>query len=133
MTYMDPNDPTRVPTDEPVRRPTGVPDRGGISVWGFPLIVAAALVILGFVFFGTPERSTIASSERARDERADGADACSSGAQPTQAVTSMQRGLRCAAFGSHAAEAHAAGAVARVGAAIARAKAAPVVPAALRA
>ena len=63
MTYMDPNDPTRVPTDEPVRRPTGVPDRGGISVWGFPLIVAAALVILGFVFFGTHERSTIASSE----------------------------------------------------------------------
>ena len=62
MTYMDPNDPTRVPADEPVRRPTGVPDRGGISVWGFPLIVAAALVILGFVFFGTHERSTTASN-----------------------------------------------------------------------
>ena len=25
MTYMDPNDPTRVPTDEPVRRPTVFP------------------------------------------------------------------------------------------------------------
>ena len=62
MTYMDPNDPTRVPADEPVRRPTGVPDRGGISVWGFPLIVAAALVILGFVFFGTHERSVTASN-----------------------------------------------------------------------
>jgi hypothetical protein len=63
MTYMDPNDPTRVPIDEPVRRPTGIPDRGGIAVWGFPLILAAALVILGFVFFGTHERSTTASSE----------------------------------------------------------------------
>jgi hypothetical protein len=63
MTYMDPNGPTRVPIDEPVRRPTGIPDRGGIAVWGFPLILAAALVILGFVFFGTHERSTTASSE----------------------------------------------------------------------
>lgn len=62
MTYMDPNDPTRVPADDPVRRPLGVPDRSGISVWGFPLIVAAALVILGFVFFGTHERSTTASN-----------------------------------------------------------------------
>jgi len=51
-----------VPADEPVRRPTGVPDRGGISVWGFPLIAAAALVILGFVFFGTHERSMTASN-----------------------------------------------------------------------
>jgi hypothetical protein len=62
MTYIDPNDPTRVPTDDPVRRPSGVPDRGGMSVWGFPLIVAAALVILGFVFFGTHERSVTASN-----------------------------------------------------------------------
>jgi hypothetical protein len=62
MTYMDPNDPTRVPVDDPVRRPTGVPDRGGMSVWAFPLIVAAAVVILGFVFFGAPERSTTASN-----------------------------------------------------------------------
>lgn len=62
MTYMDPNDPTRMPNEDPVRRPAGVPDRGGMSVWGFPLIVAAALVILGFVFFGTHERSTTASN-----------------------------------------------------------------------
>jgi hypothetical protein len=62
MTYMDPNDPTRVPNDEPARRPLGVPDRGGMSVWAFPLIVAAALVILGFVFFGVNERTTTASS-----------------------------------------------------------------------
>jgi len=62
MTYMDPNDPTRLPNDDPARRPSGVPDRGGISVWGFPLIVAAALVILGFVFFGTHERATTASN-----------------------------------------------------------------------
>lgn len=62
MTYMDPNDPTRVPADDPVRRPTGIPDRGGISVWGFPLIIAAALVILGFVFFGVNERTTTASN-----------------------------------------------------------------------
>jgi hypothetical protein len=60
MTYMDPNDPTRVPNDPPPRQ--GVPDRGGISVWGFPLIVAAALVILGFVFFAAPERTTTAST-----------------------------------------------------------------------
>ena len=45
MTYMAPNDPTRVPSDDSVSGPSGVPDRGGISVWGFPLIVAAALVI----------------------------------------------------------------------------------------
>jgi hypothetical protein len=63
MTYMDPNDPTRVPADDPARRATGVPDRGGISVWGFPLIVAAALVILGLVFFGTHERSVTASNK----------------------------------------------------------------------
>ena len=61
MTYMDPNDPTRVPNDY-ARRPTDVPDRGGVSTWGFPLIVVAALVILGFVFFGTHERSTTASN-----------------------------------------------------------------------
>jgi hypothetical protein len=62
MTYMDPNDPTRVPADDPARPPSGVPDRGGMSVWAFPLIVAAALVILGFVFFGTHERATTASN-----------------------------------------------------------------------
>jgi hypothetical protein len=61
MTYLDPNDPTRVPNDYSAR-PSDVPDRGGMSVWGFPLIVAAALVILGFVFFGTHERSTTASN-----------------------------------------------------------------------
>ena len=61
MTYMNPNDPTRVPNDYSTR-PSDVPDRGGMSVWGFPLIVAAALVILGFVFFGTHERSTTASN-----------------------------------------------------------------------
>jgi hypothetical protein len=61
MTYMDPNDPTRVPNDYSTRA-SDVPDRGGMAVWGFPLIVAAALVILGFVFFGTHERSTTASN-----------------------------------------------------------------------
>jgi hypothetical protein len=61
MTYMDPNDPTRVPNDYSTRS-SDVPDRGGVSVWGFPLIVVAALVILGFVFFGTHERSTTASN-----------------------------------------------------------------------
>lgn len=61
MTYMDPNDPTRVPNDYSTRR-SDVPDRNGMAVWGFPLIVAAALVILGFVFFGTHERSTTASN-----------------------------------------------------------------------
>jgi len=60
MTYLDPNDPDRVPNDFSARR--DVPDRGGLSVWGLPLIVAAALVILGFVFFGTHERSTTASN-----------------------------------------------------------------------
>jgi hypothetical protein len=60
MTYIDPNDPARILGD--AARPTGVPDRDGISVWGFPLIVIAALVILGFVFFGTHERSTTASN-----------------------------------------------------------------------
>jgi hypothetical protein len=60
MTYMDPNDPNRVPNDYSVRR--DVPDRGGMSIWAFPLIVAAALVILGFVFFGASERSTTASN-----------------------------------------------------------------------
>jgi len=61
MTYMDPNDPTRVPNDIPAR-PSNVPDRNGMAVWGFPLIVATALVILGFVFFGTHERNTTASN-----------------------------------------------------------------------
>jgi hypothetical protein len=61
MTYMDPNDPTRVPNDYSAR-PSTVPDRNGMAVWGFPLIVAVALVILGFVFFGTHERSTTASN-----------------------------------------------------------------------
>ena len=60
MTYMDPNDPNRVPSDYSAR--PDVPDRGGVSVWGFPLIVIAALVILGFVFFGTHERATTASN-----------------------------------------------------------------------
>jgi hypothetical protein len=62
MTYMDPNDPTRVPNDYAARTPSDVPDRDGVSRWGFPLIVIAALVILGFVFFGTHERSTTASN-----------------------------------------------------------------------
>jgi hypothetical protein len=65
MTYMDPNDPNRVPNDYSARRTapaSGVPDRDGVSRWGFPLIVVAALVILGFVFFGTHERSTTASN-----------------------------------------------------------------------
>ena len=66
MTYMDPNDPTRVPNDysaRPRAPASGVPDRDGVSRWGFPLIVVAALVILGFVFFGTHERSTTASNK----------------------------------------------------------------------
>ena len=63
MTYLDPNDPTRVPRDYAARPAPDVPDRGGISVWGFPLIVIAALVILGFVFFGTHERATTASHD----------------------------------------------------------------------
>ena len=62
MTYMDPNDPTRAPNDYSARPVTDVPDRDGVSRWGFPLIVIAALVILGFVFFGTHERSTTASN-----------------------------------------------------------------------
>jgi len=62
MTYMDPNDPNRVPNDYSARPASGVPDRDGVSRWGFPLIVVAALVILGFVFFGTHERSTTASN-----------------------------------------------------------------------
>jgi hypothetical protein len=62
MTYMDPNDPTRVPNDYSARPATDVPDRGGVSRWGLPLIVVVALVILGFVFFGTHERSTTASN-----------------------------------------------------------------------
>lgn len=61
MTYIDPNDPTRVPTDYSARPAPDVPDRGGVAVWGFPLIVIAALVILGFVFYGTHERSVTAS------------------------------------------------------------------------
>ena len=65
MTYMDPNDPTRVPNDYSARPASDVPDRDGVSRWGFPLIVVAALVILGFVFFGTHERSTTASNDTA--------------------------------------------------------------------
>jgi hypothetical protein len=65
MTYMDPNDPTRAPNDYSARRGSTVPDRDGVSVWGFPVIVIAALVILGFVFFGTHERSTTASNNTA--------------------------------------------------------------------
>ena len=61
MTYMDPNDPGRVPNDYSTRA-SEVPDRNGMAVWGFPLIVVVALVILGFVFFGTHERSTTASN-----------------------------------------------------------------------
>ena len=63
MTYLDPNDPTRVPSDYSARPAPDMPDRDGISVWGFPLIVIAALVILGFVFFGTHERATTASHD----------------------------------------------------------------------
>ena len=63
MTYVDPNNPARVPTtDDPARPPSGVPDPGGMSVWAFPLIVATALVILGFVFFGPHGRTTTASN-----------------------------------------------------------------------
>jgi len=62
MTHMDPNDPTRVPNDYSARR-SDVPDRSGVQVWGFPVIVVVALVILGFVFFGTHERSTTASNK----------------------------------------------------------------------
>ena len=61
MTYMDPNDPTRVPNDYSAR-PSDVPDRSGVQVWGFPVIVVVALIILGFVFFGTHERSTTATN-----------------------------------------------------------------------
>lgn len=61
MTYIDPNDPTRVPSDYSARRVADVPDRGGVAAWGFPLIIVAALVILGFVFYGTHERSVTAS------------------------------------------------------------------------
>ena len=62
MTYMDPTDPNRVPNDYSARPASDVPDRDGVSRWGFPVIVIAALVILGFVFFGTHERSTTASN-----------------------------------------------------------------------
>jgi hypothetical protein len=62
MTYMDPNDPTRVPNDYAARPVSDIPDRDGVSRWGFPLIVVAALVILGFVFFGTHERATTATN-----------------------------------------------------------------------
>lgn len=62
MTFMDPNDPTRVPNDNSARPVSRVPDRNGMAVWGFPLIVIVALVILGFVFFGTHESSTTASN-----------------------------------------------------------------------
>jgi hypothetical protein len=65
MTFIDPNDPTRLPNDDLARPVSDVPDRDGVSRWGFPLIVAAALVILGFVFFGTHERSTTTASTNA--------------------------------------------------------------------
>jgi hypothetical protein len=61
MTTMDPNDPSRVPNDYS-SRPSDVPDRNGMAIWGFPVIVVVALIILGFVFFGTHERSTTASN-----------------------------------------------------------------------
>jgi hypothetical protein len=61
MTYMDPNDPSRLPNDYS-SRPSDVPDRNGMAIWGFPVIVVVALIILGFVFFGTHERSTTASN-----------------------------------------------------------------------
>jgi hypothetical protein len=66
MTTLDPNDPARVPNGYSIRPASDTPDPGGISVWGFPLIVIAALVILGFVFFGTHERSMSASNTAAR-------------------------------------------------------------------
>ncbi len=63
MTYMDPNDPTRAPNDYSARPVADVPDRDGVSRWGFPVIVVVALIILGFVFFGTHERSTTANND----------------------------------------------------------------------
>jgi zona occludens toxin (predicted ATPase) len=62
MTFIDPNEPARVPSDYSAAPPQDHPDRDGISVWGFPLILIVALVILGFVFFGTHERSTTAAN-----------------------------------------------------------------------
>jgi hypothetical protein len=77
-------------------------------------------VILGFVFFGTHERSTTASTNAPAPTSQTHAGACASGAQRTQAITAKQRGEpRCSVDGLHAAEAHAAGAIAGVGAAIA--------------
>jgi len=84
MTYIDPNDPTRVPNDYSTRA-SEVPDRNGMAVWGFPLIVVVALVILGFVFFGTHERSTTASnSEPAPSGQSTPAPAPAAPAAPKQ-------------------------------------------------
>jgi len=62
MTYIDPDEPARAPSDYSAAPAPDQPDRDGVSVWGFPLILIVALVILGFVFFGTHERSTTASN-----------------------------------------------------------------------
>jgi hypothetical protein len=62
MSYVDPNDPARGPDEYSARPVSDVPDRDGVSRWGFPLIVVAALVILGFIFFGTHERATTATN-----------------------------------------------------------------------
>src|SRR5213082_3379535 len=62
MTYMDPNDPNRLPNDYSAR--PSLRDSGGMAIWGFPLIMIAALVMVGFILFGTGDhRWTTASND----------------------------------------------------------------------